>query len=81
MIYSAGDTLKEHWELAGDAGYSLSVGLQLADLKENHEVIFAVAGSRLRAGHGCQLGGRYCWKEEGEDVKRERRVKGEQRAD
>lgn len=44
----------------GDTGYSLSVGLQLTDLKEYHQVIFAVAGSCLRAGHCCQLGGRYC---------------------
>lgn len=43
-----------------DAGYSLSIGLQLADLKEHHEIIFAVAGAGLWAGHGCQLGGRYC---------------------
>ena len=44
----------------GDPGYSLSGGFQLADLKEHHEVIFAVTGSGLRAGHSCQLGGRYC---------------------
>lgn len=44
-------------------GYSLSIGLQLADLKEYHEIIFAVAGAGLWAGHRRQLGGRYCVEE------------------
>lgn len=47
-------------KLRYDRGHSLSIGLQLADLKEHHEIIFAVAGSCLRAGHSCQLSGRYC---------------------
>lgn len=47
-------------KLRYDRGHSLSIGLQLADLKEYHEIIFAVAGSCLWAGHGCQLSGRYC---------------------
>jgi len=53
-----------------DAGYSLSSGLQLADLKEHHEIIFAVTGSGLRAGHGCQLGRRYCDEEGDKECKR-----------
>lgn len=44
----------------GDTGYSLPIGLQLADFKEYHEIIFAVAGADLGAGHSRQLGGRYC---------------------
>lgn len=46
--------------IEGDPGYSLSVCLQLTNLKEHHEIVFAVAGSSLRAGHRCQLGGRNC---------------------
>lgn len=48
------------FQTSNDTGYSLSIGLQLADFKEHHEIIFAVAGSCLRAGHSCQLGGGYC---------------------
>lgn len=44
-----------------DPGHSLSIGLQLADLKEHHQIIFTVAGSCLRASYRCQLGGRYCF--------------------
>ena len=46
------------WE--SETRHSLSIGLQLTDLEEYHEIIFTVAGSSLWAGHGCQLGGRYC---------------------
>lgn len=45
-------------------GYLLSIGLQLTDLKEYHEIIFTVAGSCLWTSHGCQLGGRYCVEKE-----------------
>lgn len=47
-------------QFSADSGYSLPVRLQLADLEENHEVIFTVTGSCLWTGHGRQFGGRYC---------------------
>lgn len=47
-----------------EVGHLLSVGLQLADLKEHHEIVLAVAGARLRAGHCRQPGGRNCVGEE-----------------
>lgn len=41
------------------SGYSLSIGLKLADLKQHHQIMFRVAGARMWTCHGLQLGGRH----------------------
>ena len=46
---------------------SLSVSFQLADLKEGHEVVFGVTGSRGGASQGAELRGRHWRKEEQAD--------------
>lgn len=38
----------------------LAVGLQLADLEEDHQVVLALAGSGTGTSHGAQFGGRHC---------------------
>ena len=42
------------------AGHSLSVGLQLTDLEQHHEIVFTVARPSSGAGQRCQFGGRDC---------------------
>lgn len=44
-------------DMVGLTRYSLSISFKLTDLKERHEVVFAVAWSSRRAGHRAQFGG------------------------
>lgn len=46
---------------------SLSVSFQLADLKEDHEIVFGVTGSRSGASQSVELGGRHWMNEEDAD--------------
>ncbi len=46
---------------------SLSVSFQLADLKEDHEVVLGVTGSCSGASQSAELRGRHCTKEEEAD--------------
>lgn len=44
----------------GRAQDLLAIGLQLADLEEDHQVVLALAGPGAGTSHGAQFGGRHC---------------------